>query len=65
MAEYVNKTFADTAKRLQRDIKGYTLTPADVMAMTTLCAYETLSLGYSKFCPLFTEKDCEQLCQAS
>lgn len=59
MAEYVNKTMAGTASRLQGLVKGYTITPADVQVMLSLCAYETLSLGYSKFCPLFTEEDCE------
>lgn len=59
MAEYVNRTMAGTAARLQAHVKGYTITPTDVQAMLSLCAYETLSLGYSKFCPLFTEEDCE------
>lgn len=57
MAEFVNKTFAGTAERLQRDLQGYAITPADVHTMMSLCAYETLSLGYSAFCPLFTEDE--------
>jgi len=59
MYEYVNITFADTAQRLQKHIKGYSITPTDAHTMITLCAYETLALGYSAFCPLFTEEDCE------
>ncbi len=59
MAEFVNRTMAGTAERLQAHVKGYTVTAADVQAMLSLCAYETLSLGYSAFCPLFTEEDCE------
>lgn len=57
---WTDVAFAKTAKRLQPYIKGgYQLTPADANAMVTICAYETLSLGYSKFCPLFTEEDCK------
>lgn len=51
---------AGTAARLQALVEGYTVTPADVQTMLSLCAYETLALGYSAFCPLFTEEDCEQ-----
>lgn len=61
MTTFINKAMAATAKRLQKDLKGYTFTPTDVYAMLSLCAYETLSLGYSSFCPLFTEADCEYL----
>lgn len=59
MAEYVNATMAGTARRLQKLVKGYKITPTDVQVMLSLCAYETLSLGYSAFCPLFTKEDCE------
>ena len=30
---------------------------ANVVAMQELCAYETVALGYSKFCDLFTKDD--------
>lgn len=57
MAEYVNRTFAGTAKRLQKDLEGYTITPGDVHTLMSLCSYETLALGYSAFCPLFTHDE--------
>lgn len=57
MAEFINHTMAGTAKRLQRSLKGYEIQPGDVHTMMALCAYETLALGYSAFCPLFTEDD--------
>ena len=31
----------------------------DVYAMQEMCAFETVALGYSKFCELFTEKEWE------
>ncbi|CAK9780434.1 unnamed protein product [Cutaneotrichosporon oleaginosum] len=64
MAEFVNRTMAGTAERLQAHLKGYTITPADVQIMLSLCAYETLSLGYSAFCPLFTEEDFRNMAYA-
>lgn len=47
----------DTVKRLQKYISGVELTIADAAAMQQLCAYETVSLGYSEFCDLFTEEE--------
>lgn len=47
----------DAVVRLQRYIDGVELTPALVSAMQSLCAYETVALGYSKFCDLFTEEE--------
>ena len=49
----------NTVKRLQQYIDGVELTIADVAAMQQLCAYETVSLGFSKFCDLFTEEEWE------
>lgn len=57
MAEFVNRTFAGTAARLQKDLQGYEITPGDVHTLMSLCSYETLALGYSAFCPLFTEAE--------
>ncbi|CCM03468.1 uncharacterized protein FIBRA_05601 [Fibroporia radiculosa] len=48
---------AETVPRLQEYIKGYTLTVKDVSWMQETCAYETVALGYSKFCELFTEDE--------
>ncbi|TFY79218.1 hypothetical protein EWM64_g4792 [Hericium alpestre] len=46
-------------RRLSKDLKGLNLTEPDVVAMQQLCAYETVALGYSAFCNLFTEKEWE------
>ncbi|KAH7104981.1 phosphoglycerate mutase-like protein [Auriculariales sp. MPI-PUGE-AT-0066] len=49
----------DAVKRLQPQIPGFKLTTEDVYIMQQLCAYETVNLGYSKFCELFTEEEWE------
>ncbi|KAH7928511.1 phosphoglycerate mutase-like protein [Leucogyrophana mollusca] len=46
-------------KRLQPMIQGYNLTITDLVDMQELCAYETVALGYSMFCDLFTEEEWE------
>ncbi|KAG5727396.1 3-phytase A [Termitomyces sp. T112] len=45
--------------RLQPYIKGYALSIEDVYVMQQMCAYETVAIGYSKFCELFTEDEWE------
>lgn len=50
---YLNQTTA----RLQQYLAGLNLTADDVYAMQQLCAYETVALGYSSFCDLFTEEE--------
>ncbi|KAG5337265.1 hypothetical protein C0989_010032 [Termitomyces sp. Mn162] len=45
--------------RLQPYIKGYELSIEDVYVMQQMCAYETVAIGYSKFCELFTEDEWE------
>jgi len=47
----------DTVKRLQQYIDGVELDVSSVEAMQELCAYETVSIGYSEFCDLFTEEE--------
>ncbi|KAK7054004.1 AB hydrolase-1 domain-containing protein, partial [Favolaschia claudopus] len=47
----------DAVKRLQPQIEGYELSVEDVYVLQQLCAYETVALGYSKFCELFTEEE--------
>ncbi|KAG2091004.1 phosphoglycerate mutase-like protein [Suillus discolor] len=49
----------DTVHRLQRYVHGFDLEVRDVYAMQELCAFETVALGYSKFCELFTQKEWE------
>ncbi|KAH9940025.1 phytase [Epithele typhae] len=43
--------------RLSPMLKGFPLTIEDVYTMQQLCAYETISIGYSKFCEVFTEDE--------
>ncbi|KAG6902665.1 hypothetical protein C0995_013357 [Termitomyces sp. Mi166 len=52
---YLKKALA----RLQPNIKSYKLSIEDVYIMQQMCAYETVAIGYSKFCELFTEKEWE------
>ncbi|KAG1782255.1 histidine phosphatase superfamily [Suillus placidus] len=49
----------DTVPHLQQYLEGFELDVEDVYAMQELCAFETVALGYSKFCELFTEKEWE------
>jgi len=44
---------------VQNYIDGLELNVRDVYAMQEMCAFETVALGYSKFCELFTEKEWE------
>lgn len=39
---------------IEGDLK---LTVSDVSTMQDLCAYETVALGFSSFCGLFTEEE--------
>ncbi|KAL0951349.1 hypothetical protein HGRIS_008053 [Hohenbuehelia grisea] len=51
-----------TVKRMQKLIKGSSslkFEVDDMIAMQQLCAYETVALGYSEFCGLFTKKEWE------
>ncbi|KAI0266664.1 phosphoglycerate mutase-like protein [Gloeopeniophorella convolvens] len=50
---------APTVKRLQSFIKGVTLTPTDIVGMQQTCAYESVALGFSQFCGLFTQSEWE------
>ncbi|KAG6828355.1 hypothetical protein H0H92_008243 [Tricholoma furcatifolium] len=45
--------------RLRRYLKGFDLSIEDVYMMQQMCAYETVAIGYSKFCELFTKQDWE------
>ncbi|KAH9837054.1 histidine phosphatase superfamily [Rhodofomes roseus] len=46
-----------TASRLQQYVTGLNLNATYIYAMQQLCAYETVALGYSAFCGLFTEEE--------
>ncbi|GAA5953226.1 hypothetical protein JCM3765_007447 [Sporobolomyces pararoseus] len=54
---FVEPYFNQTAKRLASSVKGLNFTSTDVVAMLQLCAYETVALGSSAFCPLFTSEE--------
>lgn len=55
---FVQPYFEKTAARLNECVSGaLNFTATDVNAMLQLCAYETDALGYSDFCPLFTEEE--------
>ncbi|KAI0638912.1 phosphoglycerate mutase-like protein [Trametes polyzona] len=47
----------DALDRLRPQMHGYELTIEDVYVLQQLCAYETVAIGYSKFCELFTEDE--------
>ncbi|KAF7292511.1 Acid phosphatase [Mycena kentingensis (nom. inval.)] len=47
----------DAQKRLAPRISGLTLNTTWLFAMQQTCAYETVALGYSAFCDLFTEEE--------
>ncbi|KAF9009542.1 histidine phosphatase superfamily [Cyathus striatus] len=49
----------DAWQRLRPQLKGYDLSVEDVYVMQQMCAYETVALGYSTFCELFTEEEWE------
>ncbi|KAJ7265461.1 histidine phosphatase superfamily [Mycena haematopus] len=43
--------------RASPQMVGYELSVEDVYVLQQMCAYETVALGYSKFCELFTEEE--------
>jgi len=46
-------------QRLQPFITGVDFSTTDIVAMQQICAYESVTLGFSRFCGLFTEGDWE------
>ena len=56
-AQWVEVYLKDTVTRLQPYITGLNLTAADVYSMQNLCAFETVAIGSSEFCGLFTEEE--------
>jgi hypothetical protein len=59
LKEWTNVYLKETRDRLQQYIDGYALTIEDVYTMQQMCAYETVAIGFSKFCGLFTEEEWE------
>lgn len=64
--EWVSHFLAEARERLSRAMigkdglqGGFDWTGEEVYEMMQMCAYETVALGYSKFCDLFTEEEWE------
>jgi len=57
--QWVEKYLKGARDRLNAQLDGIELDLEDVYAMQTLCPYETVALGYSKFCELFTVEEWE------
>jgi hypothetical protein len=53
-AEWISNYLENATRRLQAQIQGLNWTVTDTYNAQSLCAYETVALGYSKFCGLFT-----------
>ncbi|KAJ6545482.1 histidine phosphatase superfamily [Mycena capillaripes] len=56
-AKWANIYLLPAQKRLSQYISGFPLTISMLSSMQSLCAYETVALGYSSFCGLFTEEE--------
>ncbi|KAI0719060.1 phosphoglycerate mutase-like protein [Cerioporus squamosus] len=55
--EWAEIYLKDAVFRLRPQMQGYELTTEDVYTLQQMCAYETVAIGYSKFCELFTEEE--------
>lgn len=53
-AQWTNVYLVHATKRLQKMIPGYNWTVTDSYNAQSMCAYETVALGYSSWCGLFT-----------
>ncbi|KAL4402655.1 acid phosphatase [Malassezia pachydermatis] len=49
----------DALARIQNDTSGVTWTISDMANMIQLCPYETVGMGYSNFCSIFTKSEWE------
>ncbi|KAJ7749808.1 phosphoglycerate mutase-like protein [Mycena maculata] len=62
LAQWQDIYLKEAQDRLNKDFEsstGLTLNTTWLYAMQQLCAYETVALGYSSFCDLFTEAEWE------
>ncbi|KAJ7648824.1 phosphoglycerate mutase-like protein [Mycena rosella] len=55
--KWANIYLVSARERLSPSIQGLVLDIKQLIDMQTLCAYETVALGYSAFCGLFTEEE--------
>ena len=49
----------DAHQRVQSRVHNFNFTISDIYDLQSLCAYETVCLGYSQFCRLFTYEEWE------
>ncbi|KAB5591557.1 Phosphoglycerate mutase-like protein [Ceratobasidium theobromae] len=56
---WANIYLANALARFKKMAPGVDWTPEDIHAAQKMCAYETVALGYSKFCELFTKEEWE------
>ncbi|KAK2460651.1 hypothetical protein APHAL10511_007121 [Amanita phalloides] len=56
---WADKYLKSARKRLQSELRGVELSIEDVFTMQLMCAYETVAIGYSKFCEMFTVEEWE------
>ncbi|KAF8143068.1 histidine phosphatase superfamily [Mycena galopus ATCC 62051] len=56
VAKWPDVYLKSTVEQLRPQMVGYELS-VDVYVLQQMCAYETVALGYSKFCELFTEDE--------
>ncbi|KDQ54057.1 hypothetical protein JAAARDRAFT_38656 [Jaapia argillacea MUCL 33604] len=59
VAKWANVYLQGATERLGGMLEGFELSVEDVYSMQQMCAYETVAIGYSKFCELFTEEEWE------
>ncbi|KAF2479222.1 histidine phosphatase superfamily [Neohortaea acidophila] len=57
--EWYNLYMNDAAKRLNASSSGFPWLASDAYNAQSLCAYETVALGFSQFCGLFTYEEWE------
>ncbi|KAI0316795.1 phosphoglycerate mutase-like protein [Amylostereum chailletii] len=57
--EWASVYLRDAQARLQSQLEGYALSIEDVYTLQQMCAYETVAIGFSKFCSLFTQEEWE------
>ena len=59
MRKWAEIYLKDAQARLAPQLHGYDLTIEDVYTLQQLCAYETVAIGFSRFCGLFTAAEWE------
>lgn len=59
VSQWMDRYLQPALERLNDFVSGRKFDIHDIYAMQNLCAYETVALGYSSFCSLFTEEEWE------